>query len=77
MADKPRVINRNDIPERVRREAGKIRDGWVYEIVGDYGPSDAVPPTAIKGAWRIDEHGRVTGEYMANPNFASGTRTES
>lgn len=71
------MINRNDIPEGVRKEARNIRDGWVYEIVGDYGPSDAVPPTAIKGAWRIDERGQVTGEYVANPNFASATRTES
>lgn len=41
----------------------------MYEIVGDYGPEDAVPPTAIKGAWRVDDNGEIVGEFLPNPVF--------
>ena len=51
--------------EEARRHPG----GWVYEIVGDYGPDDAVPPEAIKGAWAVDDTGHLTGHYRANPRF--------
>ena len=69
MAEQPGLIVRHDIPAEVHRQAGRLRDGWVYEIAGHFGPDDAVPPTAIKGAWRVDEQGRVTGEFMPNPRF--------
>jgi hypothetical protein len=45
---------------------------WLYEIVGDYGPDDAVPPTAIRGAWPVDESGRPVGAFIPNPNFSGG-----
>lgn len=51
------------------KEARQYPDGWVYEIIGGYGPNDAVPPDAIKGGWEVDENGQLTGEFMANPNF--------
>lgn len=50
-------------------EAKRFPDGWVYEISGSYGPHDAVPPEAIKGAWKVDSHGRITGEFTPNPGF--------
>lgn len=43
--------------------------GWLYKIVGDYGPDDAIPPYAIEGAWRIDVNGKATGAFIKNPNF--------
>jgi len=50
-------------------EAKRLPGGWVYEIVGDYGPNDAVPPTAIRRAWKVGENGEVVGEFQANPVF--------
>lgn len=43
--------------------------GRVYEIVGDYGPDDAVPPTAIRGGWKVDDASRIVGDFLPNPNF--------
>lgn len=51
-------------------EAKTRPGGWVYEIVGDYGPNDAVPPNAIRGAWKVNEDGEVLGDIQLNPNFA-------
>lgn len=43
--------------------------GRVYEIVGDYGPDDAVPPTAARGGWKVDDASRIVGDFLPNPNF--------
>ena len=50
-------------------EAKQNPNGWVYKIVGDYGPDDAIPPEAIEGAWKVDEHGNISGEFIPNSNF--------
>ncbi len=50
-------------------EARRVPGGWVYEIVGEFAPEQDVPPGAIKGAWKVDDNGVLTGEYVANPNF--------
>lgn len=56
-------------PEMIE-EARRTPGGWLYETVGDYGDGD-VPPEAIRGAWVIDDHGSLTGEYIPNPNYRS------
>jgi hypothetical protein len=53
-------------------EAKQNPGGWVYAIEGDYHPEDAVPPQAIRGAWKVDENGVITGDFIPNPNFVSG-----
>jgi hypothetical protein len=58
-----------DLPPALVEEARKRPGGWVYEIVGGYGPDDAVPPTAIRGAWKVDDDGNIVGELIPNPNF--------
>jgi hypothetical protein len=60
---------RRDLPPALVAEARKRPGGWVYEIVGGYGPDDAVPPTAVRGAWKVDDDGRIMGEFIPNPNF--------
>ncbi len=50
-------------------EAKRHPNGWVYRIAGKFGPNDAVPPEAIAGAWKVDEHGRITGEFISNKNY--------
>ena len=43
--------------------------GWVYRIVGDYGPDDAVPPEAIAGAWQVGDDGVIVGDFKPNDNY--------
>jgi hypothetical protein len=50
-------------------EAANHRCGWVYEIVGSFREGEHVPSEAMRGAWRIDENGRPTGEFRPNPRF--------
>ena len=52
-----------------REEARQNPGGWVYKIEGDYAPTDAVPAEAIVGAWKVDENGKIVGEFIQNPNF--------
>ncbi len=59
----------SDLPHSLREEAKTMPGGWVYEIVGDYGPEDRVPSSAIRGAWKVDDFGEVTGEFVPNPYF--------
>ena len=51
-------------------EATRHPNGWVYRIskkVGD--PNGRVPPEAIVGAWKVNEHGIITGEFVPNPKY--------
>jgi hypothetical protein len=43
--------------------------GWVYAIDGEYDPDAAVHPEAIKGAWKVDDSGEITGDFIPNPNY--------
>lgn len=53
-------------------EAKRHPNGWVYQIEGSFGPNDAVPPQCIVGAWSVDAHGELTGEFKPNPNYVKG-----
>jgi hypothetical protein len=53
-----------------RAEAKQNPGGWVYAIDGRYDPNGAVPPHAIKGAWKVDEDGEIVGDFIPNPNYA-------
>jgi hypothetical protein len=50
-------------------EAKKNPGGWVYEVRGAYGPNDHVPAHAVVGAWKVDESGKIVGDFRPNPNF--------
>lgn len=63
------MTNRPGLPPALVAEAKTQPGGWVYEIVGDYGPKDEVPPTAIRGAWKVDDDGQVVGDFLPNPAF--------
>ena len=66
-------------PDAVRPAPGLVEEAarhpgeWVYEIEGDYGPAEPVPPHAIRGAWKVDDGGQIVGDFVPNPNFQSGT----
>jgi hypothetical protein len=58
-----------EVPPGLVAEAKDTPGGWVYEIVGDYGPNDDVPPTAIRGAWKVDDNGEIVGDFIPNEHF--------
>jgi hypothetical protein len=62
------ATNDRPIPPGLVAEAAKHPGGWVYEIAPGYDPAGRVPPEAIVGAWKVDDAGRLTGEYTPNPN---------
>lgn len=48
------MIEKRTPPPAVAAQAKRHPGEWLYEIVGSYGPHDAVPPEAIRGAWKVD-----------------------
>ena len=50
-------------------EAKTTPNGWVYRIAGNFRPEHAVPPEAIVGAWKVDEHGMIVGDFIANGKY--------
>jgi hypothetical protein len=44
-------------------------NSWVFAIDGNYDLPDRVPAHAIKGAWAVDDHGNIFGEFLPNPNY--------
>lgn len=67
----------HEITEEVVAAAKANPGGWVYKIEGQFGPDEAVPPHAIVGAWKVDSAGELTGEFVENPNYRQGERSES
>jgi hypothetical protein len=56
-------------PPALVAEARRFPGGWVYEIDGVFGPDEAVPPEAIRGAWSVGPDGTLTGDFEPNPNY--------
>jgi hypothetical protein len=56
-------------PPAIVEEAKRHPGEWVYEIVGSFGPHDAVPPEAIRGAWKVDDQGQIVDQFRANSKF--------
>jgi len=63
------VDSPHEITEEVVSAARANPNGWVYKIEGAFGPNEAVPPEAIVGAWKVDEAGNLTGEFVPNPRY--------
>ncbi|MFH5806675.1 hypothetical protein [Alienimonas sp. DA493] len=62
----------SDIPvpdEAAKAEAKQNPNGYVYAMDGIDNPNDAVPPDRIRGCWKVDAHGELTGEFIPNPNY--------
>ncbi|MGZ3757657.1 MAG: hypothetical protein ACXVAY_19665 [Mucilaginibacter sp.] len=51
------------------KEALKHPNGYVYAIDRAFDNSEEVPPQAIKGAWKVNEHGFIVGQFIPNPNY--------
>lgn len=64
---------------RARRGAdqsgARRRDrGWAYEVDPAFEGTDVVPREHIIGAWRIDDSGSPTGDFVENPYFRAPPR---
>lgn len=58
-------------PASLVAEAERHPNGWVYEIDTGFvdDPNGYVPPEAIRGGWKVDGDGKLTGEYEENPRY--------
>jgi hypothetical protein len=61
------TVTRPEISPGIREAARAAGGGWLDEVVGDHQPP--VPQRFIKGAWRLDASGELTGEYVPNPEY--------
>jgi hypothetical protein len=52
-------------------EAKTQPGGWVYQIELPAGadPDAAIPGSAVKGCWKVNDDGDITGDFIPNPNF--------
>jgi hypothetical protein len=58
------------VPLPTERAAARQQPGgWLYRIAGGFSDTEAVPPEAIFGAWKIDDEGEIVGEFHRNPNY--------
>jgi hypothetical protein len=53
-------------PAELQAQAATSAGGWVYEIDPGCDRRGPVSPEHIIGAWRIDDQGAPTGEFVAN-----------
>ena len=44
-------------------------NGWVYVLDKEFEGKEEVPPEFIKGAWKVDNSGKIEGEFLPNPNY--------
>lgn len=51
------------------KEAKKYPNGNVYRFDRSFSKNEDVPPEAIVGAWTVDKHGELTGEWTSNKNY--------
>ena len=64
------LFNRkNGPPEDAIKEALNNPNGWVYVIDESFKNEKEVPPQAIKGAWKVNSKGIITGDFIPNPNY--------
>ncbi|QTD46039.1 hypothetical protein [Ottowia testudinis] len=59
----------HEITDEVIRAAQSNPNGWVYKIEGVFDLGEDVPPESIVGAWKVDENGNLTGEFITNPRY--------
>ncbi len=62
----------HEITEDVIRAARENANGWVYKIEGSFSPTEYIPPEAVVGAWKVNENGNLTGEFIPNQKYKPG-----
>lgn len=60
----------NTPSEGAKKEAKNHPNGYVYAIDPAFDKKDEdVPVSAILGAWKVNEHGDIIGEFIKNPYY--------
>lgn len=52
-------------------EARRNPNGWVYRIAGKFTPTERIPAEAIMGAWKVDNLGKIVGNFVNNEKYDS------
>ena len=64
-------MQQEPVPSYEAIEAARRQpNSWIYELDGNFGPDDEVPPEAIVGAWQVDFAGKIAGHFIRNPNYS-------
>jgi hypothetical protein len=63
------VSNTPEITPELIAEAKLMPGGWVYKVDWQYKEDQHTPPEAIIGGFEVDNHGVLTGNFQANPNY--------
>lgn len=61
--------NRRTPPPGLVELAKQHPGEWLYEIGGEFGPHEPVPPDAIRGGWKVNDSGEIEGDFVANAKF--------
>ena len=56
-------------PPELQEQAAENAGGWVYDIDPAFQGTGSIPPERIIGAWRIDDTGSPTDEFVTNPYY--------
>jgi hypothetical protein len=72
MSNRQNLEQKHEITDDVIKAARENPGGWVYKIEGQFCPQDHVPPEAVVGAWKVDDNGLLTGEFVSNPKYLPG-----
>jgi hypothetical protein len=59
----------HQFPAELQEQAANNPAGWVYEIEPGCDRRGPISPEQIIGAWRIDDQGAPTGEFVANSRY--------
>jgi len=66
------MMNQKEKPFRGEiEEAKRHPNAWVYRIAGNFSPDERTPREAIVGAWKVDSHGNIIGDFIKNKNYDS------
>ena len=57
------------IDDNLKKMAKENPNGWVYKIKEGVNIEGQIAPTAVMGAWKVDENGNIIGEFIENPNY--------
>jgi hypothetical protein len=64
----------NPSPDAAWEEVEQNPGGWVYKTEGKFSAKEDIPPDAIVGAWKVDDHGKIISDFVPNPNFRRDKR---
>lgn len=74
VADEP-PVGAPQLPQALTDLARGAGGGWLDEVVGDHPSGLPVPMASVRGSWRLNADGLLTGEFVPNPHFGHRRRS--